>query len=69
METQEKLRKILNRNHLLCSVVKNLKVLKDDGYSDEKVEDVIKSLDLPFKEHLFIMGNFSNLMKFNFSVV
>ena len=69
METQEKLRKILIRNPLLCKFVKNLKVLKDNGNSNEKIEDVIKSLDLPFKEHLFIMGNFSNLMKFNFSVV
>ena len=59
----------MNRNPFLCKITKNLKVLKDDGYSDEKVENVIKLLDLPFKEHLFIMGNFSNLMKFNFSVV
>lgn len=47
----------------IWEIVKYIKILKEDpGMPSDKIDEVIKSLNLPFSLHLFITGNFSNLI-------
>ena len=64
-ERKQKLLKILKSNgnlSTLCCKIKELTALK----SNEEVETIIKSLNLPLREHLFILGNYSDLMSFEY---
>ena len=63
---QFKLIQILNKNPLLCEIVQKLQVLRNEGLNNSEIEEVIKKMNLPLNEHLFIFGNFSNLMGVRF---
>jgi hypothetical protein len=62
-----KLVEYLDKNPLLCNIVIKLKNLVDNhNFSNQEIEEIINQMNLPFSEHMFIMGNFSDLMSLNF---
>ena len=62
---QKKLIKILKENNELLKLVTKLSVLKQDKKLD--IDKVINDLELPLNYHLFIKGNFSELMKIKYN--
>jgi len=43
-------------------IVKRLQALRNNGKTENEIENIIDSLNLPIGLHLFIKGNYSNLM-------
>ena len=66
MERKQKISKIVNGDKKMFEICQRLKVLRLAGMEDEKIVDVIQSLNLPLKYHLFIMGNFSDILSLDF---
>lgn len=65
LNKQLKLIETLNKNPTLCEIVRKLQTLYLD-MTNQEIEEVIKEMDLPFNLHLFVMGNFSDLMRIKF---
>lgn len=66
LQRQAKLSRALNLKpeiRTICAKLKKLTTLKMENY---EIESLIQQLDLPFRVHLFIMGNFSDLMALNY---
>ncbi len=59
---QAKLAKYLGQNPKLAAFAAGLKKLRQLGQTNAQIEDVIRKADLPLREHLFLTGNFSDLM-------
>ena len=59
--------KILRSNPNLSELCLKIKQLTEHKESIE-IEQIIKSLNLPLKEHLFVLGNYSDLMSLNYEV-
>lgn len=53
---------VINGNKLLAEICSNLKKLKEQGKTDNEIEDIIKDMNLPLKYHLFILANYSIIM-------
>jgi len=64
----DKLYNILKRNSDLCEIVKRLKLLSKE-MNNEQITEVIKQMNLPLSKHLFLMANYSELIKFYFREV
>ena len=54
--------KFRNLPNALLNIVKRLQDLKKAGKTNSEIEEIIHSLKLPLNYHLFILGNFSELM-------
>jgi len=67
IERKQKISKFINADKNLFGICHRLKVLKLSGMTDEKIVDVIHSLELPLKYHMFIMGNYSDILGLKFS--
>lgn len=50
-------------------VILRLQKLQENNMPNHEIEHVIKELNLPFSLHMFIMGNFSELMELKFDEV
>lgn len=50
----------------VVAIIEKLQELKKIGNNDAEIEAVIKSLDLPFDLHMYIMSNYSRLMSLSF---
>ncbi|MEK6880006.1 MAG: hypothetical protein AABY22_10380 [Nanoarchaeota archaeon] len=64
--TKEILFQILTKNEILCKIIKKLKILVNEGYTNDQIDEAIRNLKLPFSNHLFIITNFNELIKFDF---
>lgn len=62
MKRQQKLMQKLNGNKQAVEICKRLQALYNGGVSTNEIEAVIKQMNLPLGAHMFIMGNFSDLM-------
>jgi len=62
---QLKIIKILKSDKTLCELTQKLQHLNRDKKND--MNDIIHSLNLPLNYHLFVLGNFSNLMTIKFN--
>lgn len=60
IERKMKLVKTLRENKKLAELVKKIQILNSDRKNN--ITEIIQGLDLPLNYHLFIMGNFSDLM-------
>ncbi len=57
--------KDLNKKAQITALCKGLQILHKDGTKD--MNEVIKTLNLPIAIHMFITGNFSELMSLNYN--
>jgi DNA-binding transcriptional MerR regulator len=57
---------IVNHDRTLYEICKRLKLLQDAGMSIEDIEAAIRKMELPLRQHMFIMGNFSGLMELKY---
>lgn len=69
MNSYELRQKYLNIKPEVAEVVKKLQQLRVNGLKDYEIEAVIKQLNLPLKLHIYILGNYSNLMELRFNEV
>ena len=51
-------------NSKTVALVQGLVKLRKLGKTDQEIQAVVISLNLPFALHLFLMGNFSDLMAY-----
>lgn len=61
IEQHRKFKQLSSKTVLL---VQNLVKLRKLGKTDQEIQAAIMSLNLPFALHLFLMGNYSDLMKY-----
>lgn len=66
LKRQMELSKKLAKSKEATEICKRLKMLKEDGMETSEIESVIKQMNLPIGMHLFIMGNFSDLMELRY---
>lgn len=64
MNIIEQHRKFKQLNSKTALLVQNLVKLRKLGKTDQEIQAAIMSLNLPFALHLFLMGNYSDLMKY-----
>jgi hypothetical protein len=59
---QIKLSNYLKNRPNLVAYCTGLKRLRQQGKTNAEIESVIRQSNLPLQQHLFVMGNFSELM-------
>lgn len=59
--TKEKLIETI-KNTPIVAMVQGFQQLRINGMNDKEIENIIKSLNLPLRLHVFILGNFTDLM-------
>jgi hypothetical protein len=62
----QKLSKRLEKDKNGRGICQGLQMLHQSGKTKEEMEDIIRSLNLPLGFHLFVMGNFSDLMELKY---
>ena len=66
LKRQVELSRKIGRSPQVVGICKRLKVLKESGMENYEIESVIKQMNLPLGLHIFIMGNFSDLMELRY---
>ena len=62
MDFLEQHRKFKNHSGKVATICIKLAQLRKLGKTNAEIEEVIKSLNLPFGLHMYIMGHFSDLL-------
>ena len=62
-----KLCKAVNSDQKMFELCARLRLLQQAGQDDKQISALLVKLDLPLKYHLFVTGNFSDLMEIDYS--
>lgn len=68
IQRQQKLLKGVNSDPKFFRICQILQELKNRGVDNKTIETRLQEASLPFKYHMFLMGNFSDIMALDLGV-